>query len=89
MNHPTNDKIFVVCEKTNRNKEFKNQKWSCEDLVDRLQSCFPNKFTNKPSESCLIWFFSPWMFKKVPDGLKSSDWLSLLKSKKVIFTQVR
>lgn len=85
--HQNNGKIFVVCEKTNRNKEFKNQKWICEDLVDRLKRHFPYKFTNKPSEAFLIWFFSPWMFKKVPDGLKSSEWLSLLKSKKVIFTQ--
>ena len=81
-------KIYIISDEIRENHpEFKNEKWICDILKKEFMDTFPNNVTSNPKEATIIWYFAPWNYKYIPPNIRPNDWLNILKTKKVVFTQ--
>ena len=81
-------KIFIISDEIRENHaEFGNVKWICDTLKQEFKNIFSNETTNDASKANIIWYLAPWNYNYVPNGFKQNEWLEILKTKTVIFTQ--
>jgi hypothetical protein len=78
----TTKKIFIISDEI----LIENQKWICDRLKDQFIEYLPKYVTNCPNEADYIWYIAPWNYQYIPDGYSEIEWLSLLKTKKIITT---
>jgi hypothetical protein len=85
QHHP---KIYIISDEIRENHpEFKNEKWICDELKKEFTDYFGGKIvTTDPEKAGIIWYLAPWNYGYTPTGMIRDKWLSLLKTKKVIFT---
>lgn len=81
-------KIYIISDEIPKNHpEFKNERWICDILKKEFMDAFPENVTSNARQATIIWYFAPWNFKYIPPNLNYNDWINILKTKKVIFSQ--
>ena len=81
-------KTFIISDEIRDNHpEFKNEKWICDLLKQEFLNTFPYETTDNVNHATNIWYLSPWNYGYTPLGFNREQWLLLLKTKQVIFTQ--
>lgn len=81
-------KIFIISDEIRDNHpEFKNEKWICDILKKEFMDFFTSETTYNAKEADIIWYLGPWNHRHTPSGFSRDEWLSYLKTKKVICTQ--
>jgi len=76
------EKIYIISDEI----LIDNQKWICDRLKEQFIEYFPEYTTNQPEEAYYIWYIAPWNYQYIPEGYTETEWLDLLKSKKVVAT---
>ena len=85
QNYP---KIYIISDEIRENHpELKNEKWICDELKKEFTDYFGGEIvTTDPEKAGIIWYLAPWNYRHTPIGMVRDKWLSLLKTKKVVFT---
>lgn len=82
------NRIFIISDEIRDNHpEFKNQKWICDMLKQEFMDAFPYDTTHNAKCANIIWYLGPWNYRYTPRGFTRDEWLSFLKTKKVVCTQ--
>jgi hypothetical protein len=84
----TATKIFIISDEIRADHpEFKNQKWICDVLKQEFMDTFPIETTHDARQADVIWYLGPWNHRYIPRGFTREEWLSFLKTKRVVCTQ--